>query len=241
MRVRWVVLGLLCGLLAAAGAAASGASPLGRARELLHPAANPTKVAKLDSRLAALHAGSVRVELLASHPARARAAVAHHGGRVEEAYGRVIEALVPAKSLLALARSRDIRVVREPVRPVPDAVRGQGVASTGAALWHKAGVRGDGVKIAVVDVGFAGYRRSQGTGDLPESAVKVDFCGPGGFDATDHGTAVAEIVNEMAPGGEALPRLYQGRRRARSRGRLRASPRDRDHQPLGELVQHRPW
>jgi subtilisin family serine protease len=190
---------MLCGVLAAAGAATSGAGTLGRARELLHPAVHPVKVAKLDSQLAALHSGSVRVELLAQRPARAKAAIVRQGGRVETAYGRVIEARVPARALAALARSRAVRVVREPVRPVPDAVRGQGVASTGAALWHKAGVRGDGVKVAVVDVGFDGYRRSQGTGDLPTSAVKVDFCGHGGFEASSHGTAVAEIVAEMAP------------------------------------------
>ena len=139
------------------------------------------------------------MELLATRPARARAAVARRGGRVEAAYGRVIEALVPAKALTALARSRDVRFVREPARPVPESVRGQGVAATGAAMWHRAGARGRGVKIAVVDLGFGGYRRSQGTGDLPGSAVKVDFCGAGGFDATSHGTGVAEIVAEMAP------------------------------------------
>jgi subtilisin family serine protease len=197
--VRRVVLGVLCGLLAAAGAAASGAGTLGRARESFHPSVHPTKVAKLDSRLAALRAGSVRVELLSTRPAQARAAVVRRGGRVEAAYGRVIEALVPARSLKALARSRGVRFVREPAQPVSESVRGQGVASTGAALWHKAGARGEGVKIAVIDLGFNGYRRSQGTGDLPESAVKVDFCGPGRFEGTSHGTAVAEIAAEMAP------------------------------------------
>ena len=197
--MRRVVLGGLCGLLVAAGAAASGASTLGRARESHHPAAHPVKVAKLDSRLAHLDAGRVHVELLVSRPARARAAVIQRGGRVEESYGRVIEALVPARALLALAQSPDVQFVREPARPVAESVRGQGVASTGAALWHKVGARGAGVKIAVVDLGFSGYRRSQGTGDLPESAVKVDFCRHGGFDATSHGTGVAEIVAEMAP------------------------------------------
>ena len=130
--MRRVVLGVLCGLLAAAGVAASGAGTLGRARESLHPVAHPAKVAKLDSRLVALRAGKVHVELLATRPARARAAVARSGGRVEAAYGRVIEALVPAKALTALARSRDVRFVREPVRPVPESVRGQGVAASGA-------------------------------------------------------------------------------------------------------------
>jgi subtilisin family serine protease len=192
-------LGGLCGLLAAVGVSASGAGTLGRARESLHPVAHPAKVAKLDSRLIALRAGKVHVELLATRPVRARAAVAQSGGRVEAAYGRVIEALVPVGAVTALARSQGVRFVREPVRPVPESVRGQGVASSGAGLWHKVGARGAGVKIAVVDLGFSGYRRGQGTGDLPSSAVKVDFCRAGGFEATSHGTGVAEIVAEMAP------------------------------------------
>jgi subtilisin family serine protease len=53
------------------------------------------------------------------------------------------------------------------------------------------------VKIAIVDLGFYGYKQSQGNGELPASLVKVNYCGA--FDATDHGTAVAEIASEMAP------------------------------------------
>ncbi len=197
--MRRVVLGMLCALIAAAAAATSGAGTLGRARESLQPVAHRVKIARLDSRLVALRSGSVRVELLANRPARAQSAVIRGGGRVEAVYGRVIEALVPARSLAEIAHSRGVRFVREPARPVPESVHGQGVSSTGAALWHKAGARGGGVKVAIVDLGFSGFQRSQETGDLPESAVKVNLCGPGGFEATDHGTAVAEVVAEMAP------------------------------------------
>lgn len=200
--MRRVLLGVLCGLLAAVAAAASGAGTLGRARESMHSAAHPAKVAKLDSRLADRHAGIVRVEILAARPTAARAAVVRAGGRVEATYGRLLEARVSATALTALARSRGVRFVREPARPVADSLRGQGVASTGAALWHKAGARGEGVKVAIVDLGFDGYRQSQGTGDLPETVVRVDFCRPGGFEAESHGTAVAEIVSEMAPGAK---------------------------------------
>jgi subtilisin family serine protease len=114
----------------------------------------------------------------------------------------VIEATIPTGSLRAIARSTAVRVVREPARPVAEAVRGQGVQSIGAPAWHRAGVHGEGVKIAVVDVGFEGYARSQANGDLPESAVRVNFCGTGGFEATSHGTAVAEIVSEVAPAAD---------------------------------------
>jgi subtilisin family serine protease len=39
-------------------------------------------------------------------------------------------------------------------------------------------------------------------GDLPSGAVRVNFCGSGGFEATSHGTAVAEIVAEVAPAAD---------------------------------------
>ena len=160
---------------------------------------DPLKIAKLDLQLARSHARSVRVELHVAHPARARALVTRRGGRVEAAYGDLVEAVVPVTALHALARDDAVRFVGEPAQPVPEDVRGQGVAATGAAAWQRAGGLGDGVKIAVVDLGFDGYRRSEANGDLPVSLVKADFCPSGGFQATSHGTAVAEIVSEMAP------------------------------------------
>lgn len=195
--MRRVTLGVLCGLLAAACVATSGSST--GSHESLRAMRHSIKQARLESRLARLRAGTVRVELLAARPAQARALVARRGGRVEAAYRDLVEARVPVGSLRVLARDPSVRYVSEPARPVPEAVRGQGVATTGAAAWHRAGGKGEGVKIAVLDLGFEGYRHSQSSGDLPTSLVKVDFCPSGGFQATSHGTAVAEIVAEMAP------------------------------------------
>jgi subtilisin family serine protease len=189
-------LGVLCGLVAVAGAAVRGDAS--GTREGHFHATRPLKIAKLDSTLLR-HRGRVRVELIANRPPQARALVAREGGRVETAYGRLVEALVPAAALRTLAHSDDVRFVGAPVQPIPEEVHGQGVLTTGAAAWHRAGALGAGVKVAVVDIGFDGYRKSQANGDLPRSAVKVDLCPDGGFTATNHGTAVAEIVAEMAP------------------------------------------
>jgi subtilisin family serine protease len=201
--VRRVCLGVLCGLIAAVAAAASGASLSGGTRESFRSSPHPVKVRKLDSRLTRLRPQSpgrlVSVELLARRPDQALALVLRHSGRVETTYGKLIEALVPASSIRALAGDKAVRFVRQPAQPVPETVKGQGVGATGASLWHKAGASGAGVKIAVVDLGFEGYRRSQAHGDLPGTVVKADFCPAGGFSATSHGTAVAEIVAEMAP------------------------------------------
>ncbi|MBI3969634.1 MAG: fibronectin type III domain-containing protein, partial [Chloroflexi bacterium] len=72
-------------------------------------------------------------------------------------------------------------------------------AATNASAWHAAGLTGTGVKIAVIDGDFAGYTDRIARGDLPASLIPMDLTG-GNFVAGDgHGTAVAEIVHEMAP------------------------------------------
>src|SRR4029077_6438767 len=50
--------------------------------------------------------------------------------------------------------------------------------------------------------GFAGYTTRQAQGDLPASVTTVDDCNGGFSTTTSHGTAVAEIVNEMAPAAD---------------------------------------
>ena len=200
--MRRIILGVACGLVAAVAAATSSAGSLATAKETFHVVPRPHKSAGLDPRLAASDARTLTVELLATRPADARALIKRHGGRVKASYRGVVEAVVPKASLPALARSSAVRSVREPARPVPESVRGQGALSAGATAWHRSGVHGEGVKIAVVDLGFDGYARSQANGDLPSSTVKVNFCGSGGFEATSHGTAVAEIVAEVAPAAD---------------------------------------
>ena len=70
-----------------------------------------------------------------------------------------------------------------------------------AAGYTNAGYDGTGVKIGIIDGGFAGYAAKLGT-ELPASVTTQDFCGGQLTTATDHGTAVAEIVHEVAPGAQ---------------------------------------
>lgn len=203
-----LVTSLVLVVLVGALAPATSGSHTGLA-EALSAAPRPVKQPKIDTRLAAKarDQASVRVELTARQPAAAKALVARLGGSVESSYGRLVEATVPSAGLAALARDPSVKFAAEPLRPVPEAVRGEGVATTGAAAWHAAGLRGAGARVAVIDLGFGGWRRSRANGDLPASTVAVSFCPSGALDgvsAYDHGTAVAEIVSEMAPSA----RLY---------------------------------
>ena len=148
--------------------------------------------------------GPVRVEISARRPQAVRSLVRRLGGRVEFSYGGLLEAVLPGSALDELGASRSVQFAREPLRPVADAVRGEGIATTGAAAWHRSGLRGAGARVAVIDLGFGGWRDSRRNGDLPTTTRAVDFC-PGSFDgqvAITHGTAVAEIVAEMAPSAQ---------------------------------------
>lgn len=110
------------------------------------------------------------------------------------------KAVVPLDKLESfLAQAAGRARVRLPFEPVPLAATSEGVNLVGAAAFHAQGVRGAGVKIAVVDVGFAGLSQSQARGDLPYGLITRDFTGTGMETGLTHGTAVAEIVYDVAP------------------------------------------
>ncbi len=111
--------------------------------------------------------------------------------------GQVVSAKVPVSSLSRIAGDPRINWTQSASVPVAE-VTGEGVAFTGADLWHAAGFTGSGVSVAVIDGGFAGYSSLLGT-ELPASVQTANFCDAGLTTATDHGTAVAEVVHEVAP------------------------------------------
>jgi hypothetical protein len=146
--------------------------------------------------------GRVRTVIVAHDASQAAARVAAEGGVVEATYQNRVQALLPPAAFDRLSNDPSVGYLRPPLTPVPDAILGEGVAATGAAAWHAAGREGAGVKVAVIDLGFAGYLTRQAEGELPGSLTTVDLC-DGNF-ATDepHGTGVAEVVHEMAPDAE---------------------------------------
>ena len=209
-------------LVAAAGSGSTGRTAPG------YPVARD-QVAKLDPRLGAVvataaakgapaalvsgrragiavHGSDVRVVVSASpgREAAARAAVAAAGGTLVASAGSLSEALVPPSALGALAAKSAVADVRPPLPHTPDAID-EGVHATDADVWQSAGYTGAGVKIGIVDLGFHGYSALLGTA-LPASVTAVDHCS-GNLaaappDGSDHGTAVAELVHQMAPGAQ---------------------------------------
>lgn len=101
------------------------------------------------------------------------------------------------------AMSSMVQFVRPPLVP-QTLVVSEGVALTGASNYHAMGFRGQGVKIAVIDLGFAGLSAAQSRGELPGGILTFDYTGTGIETGTNHGTAVAEIIHDMAPQAQLI-------------------------------------
>ncbi|MFN8512103.1 MAG: S8 family serine peptidase [Chloroflexia bacterium] len=146
------------------------------------------------------------------------------GGHVTGMSENIIEIEVPLKLWLTYLSSdgknmmedlaaydavREVRVTPpfHPQGPVPTSLEGaisavttEGVKASGADRWQAAGFYGQGVKIGIVDVGFGGYEKLIGT-ELPttDRLQTRSYASNKSLGTEVHGTAVAEIVHDMAP------------------------------------------
>jgi Subtilase family len=149
-------------------------------------------------------AGRVVVYVEGPDQAALRRAMAASGGVVTGAVAGRLRAAVPASSLVRLAGAPGVREVRRPDRAVPMSITSEGVAASGADLWQQDGRTGAGAKVGVIDIAFDGLEDAQQLGELPAtgSGVTLDQGGCAGVDPSPHGTAVAEVVHDMAPGAQ---------------------------------------
>ena len=121
-----------------------------------------------------------------------------------------IEAHVPPSQLGAASEQPGVLRVDTVVPPrrqqTQSRVISQGVGLHGADAWHNAGYRGNGVKVGIIDSGFEGFRRLQGS-ELPSNVTarcyfetarspssQISDCEMDG----EHGTAVAETLADVA-------------------------------------------
>jgi subtilisin family serine protease len=83
--------------------------------------------------------------------------------------------------------------------------RAEHLGALGVSSWHKAGFRGQGTAIAVLDTGFRGYRAQLGKA-LPERVTVRSFRKDGILEARDsqHGVLVAEVLHALAPQARLL-------------------------------------
>jgi subtilisin family serine protease len=131
------------------------------------------------------------------------------GAQIIKRTENVIKAKVPINMLTAVADNVDgVSFMKAPDKLIPVAVTSQGVDLTRADKFHDADYDGSGIKVAVFDVGFIGLTNAI-PDELPAGVVKVDCTkqpcdsnNPSIENTSSHGTAVAEIIHDMAPGAK---------------------------------------
>ena len=148
------------------------------------------------------------VVILVPHLGQASASIdtsslAELGGRVLAQSKSLMRISVPAASLLRVSELPGVRFVRRPYRPhAQEETWSEGGRFIKAYDNYFEGVRGQGVKVAVIDRGFKGARYL--LGDMPARWWSHDFTGEGIYtdDEIVHGTACAEIIHDMAQEAE---------------------------------------
>lgn len=126
-------------------------------------------------------------------------------------FGTTISVTVQPGKLRALAAQPGVSRVEPASKATPESTS-EGVTVAGADRWTdngNVGNQGAGMDIGIVDAGFGGLQVELDNGNLgPAGTVVYDpdqnHCS--NSDGTAHGTAVAEIVHQMAP--KAVLHLY---------------------------------
>jgi len=97
---------------------------------------------------------------------------------------------------------KQVNYISLPSMAKPQEIVSDAVTATGARAMQLAGFNGKGVKIGIIDLGFFGYSLLLGS-ELPASITKKNFrhdiCGFSFCPTQRHGTAVAEIIHDLAP------------------------------------------
>jgi subtilisin family serine protease len=120
--------------------------------------------------------------------------------------GDLAQAIVMMADLERIANVPGVAYVTRPPRGVPVTVS-EGIVSMRVPEFRNRGYSGERVRIAVLDLGFKGYQSLLGT-DLPADVRVRSFYGNTGGNGDIngaqeiHGTACAEIVNDVAPGAQ---------------------------------------
>jgi len=156
---------------------------------------------------------AVTVELTSTATPGRVAELAGAGLDVRNTGDALVEGYASPAALRALAALALVRTVRPILAPATSAYVSPAPTIHGAAAWNTAGFTGQGVKVGIIDSGFAGLLERLGT-ELPASVSARCYTDLGTFSADladctnldrspeeqEHGTAVAEALTDIAPG-----------------------------------------
>ena len=135
-----------------------------------------------------------------------------------------------------------------PPQAAQETLTSPAVALHGADFWHLAGVKGEGMKIGIIDIGFLGFQDLMGLELPPEERVHALCFTDLGTLSTDiddceidsaHGSAVTEAAYDIAPEATyyiANPALMG---RPEASDNMDGVRRGGRHQPFGRLAMDR--
>jgi hypothetical protein len=123
------------------------------------------------------------------------------GGHIGNHAFNNVQVWISVEDIEELAHWEEIRAIRLPIKPGPMGIQSEGVNVGNIGTWHTNGVAGQGVKIGILDSGFEGGENLLGT-ELPSNTNAVYTGSISAFNSTEHGSACAEIVHDIAPGAE---------------------------------------
>ena len=133
-----------------------------------------------------------------------------NGASVRFAELDTIEAYVPVTLLGNVSQQEGVISVSTIIPPqaAQETLTSPAVALHGADFWHLAGVKGEGMKIGIIDIGFLGFQDLMGLELPPEERVHaLCFTDLGTLSSdiddceieSDHGSAVTEAAYDIAP------------------------------------------
>ncbi len=137
---------------------------------------------------------AVADEALLSRLRAAGLTITSHGGRQAEGF-------IAASHLSALETMPEVNFLQAPRRARPQAgsVSNGGIAFMNVAPLQAMGLQGAGVRVGVISDGVTGLSAAKATGDLPSVTVVNDDCKPSAPGECAEGTAMLEIVHDLAP------------------------------------------
>ncbi|GEM_PF-7017754 len=128
-------------------------------------------------------------------------------GKLESSYKNYVQLLLPIDHLVDIAeRVQQIDYIAPPHPSKPYKVdTSEGVELINADKFQEEGIKGEGVKVAIIDGGFDNLSEVRASGDVPDSVIayKKDFTSDDDFQTGgNHGTDIAEIIHDIAPAAD---------------------------------------
>ena len=133
-----------------------------------------------------------------------------NGASVRNVGDDYIEAYVPVSLLGSVSEQEGVTTVNTiiPPQPLQETLTSDAVAVHGADIWHAARLKGEGMKIGIIDTGFVGFQDLMDI-ELPAGGKVYALCftdlGTLSQDIndcetfSDHGSAVTEAAYDIAP------------------------------------------